>query len=621
LADVAVGNALISGGVSADPSWGKIGLATHVDGTLPVANGGTNGTATPTAGAVAYGTGSAYAFSAAGTSGQALLSGATGAPTWGTLGLAAGGTGQTTAQAAINSLAGAVTSGSYLRGNGTNVLMSAIQAADVPTLNQNTTGSAATLTTGRTIAITGDLTYTSPSFNGSGNVTAAGTLATVNANVGSFTNASFTVNAKGLITAASSGTAPVTSVTGTSPVVSSGGATPAISLASGYGDTQNPYASKTAKFVLAAPTGTAGVPTFRAIVAADVPTLNQNTTGSAATLTTARTIQTNLASTSSASFNGSANITPGVTGTLPVANGGTGNTTAQAEMNRVAGAVTSGQYLRGNGTNVVMSAIQAADVPTLNQNTTGNAATATNLSTNRTNWSTNGTITAVVGQLAWKEYGNNHTIFDASDSTAPDGSAVNNTNAQAAWAGSYPTLMGWNGVNTYGVRVDSARVSDSAANLTGGNITGNYILSNATSPNTVFLQFGDNSGWTYRFMTNVSGTPTVRFSFTDTGNFTATANVTAFSDERYKTNWRAVTPNFVEGLAAVKSGVYDRTDQEATQAGVSAQSLQELLPETVIEDESGRLSVAYGNAALVACVELAKEVLKLRAEIEALKKQ
>jgi hypothetical protein len=41
LADVAVGNALISGGISAAPSWGKIGMATHVSGTLPVANGGT----------------------------------------------------------------------------------------------------------------------------------------------------------------------------------------------------------------------------------------------------------------------------------------------------------------------------------------------------------------------------------------------------------------------------------------------------------------------------------------------------------------------------------------------------------------------------------------------------
>ena len=42
LADVATGNALISGGVTTAPSYGKIGLTTHVSGTLPVANGGTN---------------------------------------------------------------------------------------------------------------------------------------------------------------------------------------------------------------------------------------------------------------------------------------------------------------------------------------------------------------------------------------------------------------------------------------------------------------------------------------------------------------------------------------------------------------------------------------------------
>jgi len=90
-------------------------------------------------------------------------------------------------------------------------------------------------------------------------------------------------------------TGTVTSVTGTSPIASSGGATPAISLSAGYGDTQNPYASKTANYVLAAPNGSAGVPTFRAIVAADIPTLNQNTTGTAASapklLTTNFTIE------------------------------------------------------------------------------------------------------------------------------------------------------------------------------------------------------------------------------------------------------------------------------------------------------------------------------------------
>lgn len=40
LAAVATGNALISGGVGAAPSWGKIGLTTHVSGVLPVVNGG-----------------------------------------------------------------------------------------------------------------------------------------------------------------------------------------------------------------------------------------------------------------------------------------------------------------------------------------------------------------------------------------------------------------------------------------------------------------------------------------------------------------------------------------------------------------------------------------------------
>lgn len=68
-----------------------------------------------------------------------------------------------------------------------------------------------------------------------------------------------------------------------------------------------------------------------------------------------------------------------LTAALPIAQGGTGQITAQAALNALAAAVTSGQFLRGNGTNVLLAAIQAADVPTLNQSTTGNAATATNL--------------------------------------------------------------------------------------------------------------------------------------------------------------------------------------------------------------------------------------------------
>lgn len=83
-----------------------------------------------------------------------------------------------------------------------------------------TAGNATKWTTGRTISITGDLAYTSAALDGAGNVTAVGTLATVNSNVGAFGSATqvgtFTVNAKGLVTAAANVTVTpaVASITG-----------------------------------------------------------------------------------------------------------------------------------------------------------------------------------------------------------------------------------------------------------------------------------------------------------------------------------------------------------------------------------------------------------------------
>ena len=71
-----------SGGTTGlTPATATTGAVT-LAGILAIANGGTNGSATPTAGAVPYGTGTTYAFSAVGAVGQVLTSNGAGVPTW-----------------------------------------------------------------------------------------------------------------------------------------------------------------------------------------------------------------------------------------------------------------------------------------------------------------------------------------------------------------------------------------------------------------------------------------------------------------------------------------------------------------------------------------------------------
>lgn len=128
----------------------------------------------------------------------------------------------------------------------------------------------------QTITLTGDVT-------GSGTGSFAATLATVNGSPQTDQFRKITVNGKGLVTA-------------TSAVSNS--------------DINTAHGSQTANFFLAAPDGSAGNPSFRAVVAADIPTLNQNTTGSAATLTTSRNFSISGSGITAAAvgFNGSANV-------------------------------------------------------------------------------------------------------------------------------------------------------------------------------------------------------------------------------------------------------------------------------------------------------------------------
>lgn len=91
IANAAVNNAKLATGIDATKittgtlptaQVPNLDAAKITTGTLPIARGGTNSTATPTNGGIAFGTGTAYNFTAAGTTGQVLQSNGAAAPTW-----------------------------------------------------------------------------------------------------------------------------------------------------------------------------------------------------------------------------------------------------------------------------------------------------------------------------------------------------------------------------------------------------------------------------------------------------------------------------------------------------------------------------------------------------------
>jgi hypothetical protein len=116
---------------------------------------------------------------------------------------------------------------------------------------------------------------------------------------------------------------------------------------------------------------------------------------------------------------------------------------------------------------------------------------------------------------------------------------------------------------------------------------------------------------------SISNTNAVSYN-ASTGALTAVSMVSS-SDECLKTNWVGLDTDFVSRLADVKHGTFERISSGNREVGVTAQSLKDVLPEAVIESEEGLLGVNYGGAALVAAIELAKEIKELRAEIKALK--
>lgn len=109
---------------------------------------------------------------------------------------------------------------------------------------------------------------------------------------------------------------------------------------------------------------------------------------------------------------------------------------------------------------------------------------------------------------------------------------------------------------------------------TGLTLSGTTLICDINTPSEVGLSNLSNNG------NNLSG------------SFTASGNITAYSDERLKSNVETI-PNALDKVLNVRGVTFDMNSERAT--GVIAQELEKVLPEAVFDNKDGMKSVAYGN--------------------------
>lgn len=287
----------------ANPSWISSLAASKLTGAVAVTNGGT--------GQTTY------------TDGQLLIGNSTGNTL--TKATLTAGTG-----IAITNSAGGITIAAAA-GGGTVTSVGGTGTVNGITLTGTVTTSG-NLTLGGTlsgVSLTSQVTGTLPIANGGTNATtAAGALTSLGAYPATNPNG-YTSNTGTVTSVAGTGTVSGLTLTGT--VTTSG----SLTLGGTLSVAASNFSSQTANTFLAAPNGSAGVPTFRTIAAADVPTLNQNTTGTAAN----------------------------VTGTVAVANGGTGAATAANAFNAIVAAASTladpGYIKLQNGLHIIWGSFSA----------------------------------------------------------------------------------------------------------------------------------------------------------------------------------------------------------------------------------------------------------------------
>ena len=156
-----------------------------------------------------------------------------------------------------------------------------------------------------------------------------------------------------------------------------------------------------------------------------------------------------------------------------------------------------------------------------------------------------------------------------------------------------------------GLTIGNGTVTMSAGNgLTGG---GAFSM-NQTNSETVTFNVGGGNG----ISVSADG---VAMSGSFTGGFTATGDITAYSDESLKTNIQTID-GALDKVEAVRGVTFERLEDGSVSTGVVAQELQAVLPEAVKTDENGLHHVAYGNITGL----LIEAVKELSAEVKELKK-
>jgi len=134
---------------------------------------------------------------------------------------------------------------------------------------------------------------------------------------------------------------------------------------------------------------------------------------------------------------------------------------------------------------------------------------------------------------------------------------------------------------------------------------------------TVTMSAGNGLSGGGAFSMNQTNSETVSFAMSGsfTGNFTATGDITAYSDDSLKTNVQTID-GALGRVEAIRGVTFERIEDGSVSTGVIAQELEAVLPEAVKTDDNGVRHVAYGNITGL----LIEAVKELSAQVEELKK-